>query len=111
MKKHGIKIDFVDLSNLKTVEEKIKEETKLIWIETPTNPTMKICDIQAICELRNKKNKNVIVLVDNTFASLYLQSPLLLGADISLHSMSKYIGGHSDLIMGALIVNDKVLYD
>jgi len=84
-------------------------KTKLIWIETPTNPTLKICDIKKICEL-SKKHKTISV-VDNTFASPYLQTPLLLGADISLNSCTKYIGGHSDLVMGCITLNDTELRD
>src|SRR5690606_29588899 len=91
------------------VEEAITDKTKLIWVETPTNPTLKLADIEAIGNVA--KAKNILYAVDNTFASPYLQNPLDLGADIVMHSVTKYIGGHSDVVMGALVVKDKTLYD
>lgn len=105
---YGIKFHFIDLSDPQTVNEYINENTKLIWIETPTNPTMKIVDIQAISAVA--KAKNVLLAVDNTFASPYLQTPIDLGADIVMHSATKYLGGHSDVVMGALMLNDEELY-
>jgi cystathionine beta-lyase len=105
---YGIKFHFVDLTK-DTLEKHITSRTKLIWIETPTNPILSIVDIKAISAL-TKKN-NILLAVDNTFASPYLQQPLLLGADIVMHSASKYLGGHSDVILGALVVNDKALAD
>jgi len=81
----------------------------MVWIETPTNPTLKIFDIKAISEISHKHNS--LVVVDNTFLSPYFQKPLLLGADIVVHSTTKYINGHSDIIGGAIVLNDKVLYD
>ena len=108
-KRQGLTIDFVDMTDFENVEKFRKPETKCIIIETPTNPTMKICDIQKICTWAKKHN--IISVVDNTFASPYLQSPLLLGADICWNSCTKYIGGHSDLIMGTLTLNDKELRD
>lgn len=105
--KFGIKFHYIDLGNPETVKACISEKTKLIWIETPTNPLMNICDIKAISTLA--KAQNVIVCVDNTFASPYLQNPLDLGADITMHSSTKYLGGHSDVIQGALIMNDATL--
>jgi len=107
--KNGVKFTFVDMTDVKNVEKVIQENTKLIWIETPTNPTLKVCDIEAICAIA--KSKNIITAVDNTFPSPYLQSPLLLGADISVNSVTKYIGGHSDVVMGALVTNNKELRD
>ena len=104
----GIKFHFVDLSNAKNAEAYINKNTKLFWIETPSNPLMRIIDIEA-CVSIAKKN-NCIVAVDNTFASPYLQNPLELGADIVMHSVTKYLGGHSDVVMGALVVNDEKLY-
>jgi len=106
--KFGIKFHFIDLSNPANAEAYINKNTKLFWIETPSNPLMRIIDIQA-CVAIAKKN-NIIVAVDNTFASPYLQNPLDLGADIVMHSVTKYLGGHSDVIMGALVVNDEKLY-
>jgi cystathionine gamma-lyase len=110
--KHSIKVDFVDLTDLELVEKSFTDKTRLVWIETPTNPTLKVIDIQAVVNIaRQKRGKDCLVLCDNTFASMYLQRPLEFGCDISLHSVSKYIGGHSDVIMGALVVNDKELRD
>lgn len=94
------------MCDLREVQEHIKTNTKAIWIETPTNPTLKICDIKKICEIA--KENNIMSVVDNTFLSPVIQSPLLLGADFVMHSCTKYIGGHSDLLMGAMITNNKV---
>jgi len=107
--RNGVTYSFVDMTDVTKVEEAIKPNTKLIWIETPTNPTLKVCDIEAICKLA--KSKGIITVVDNTFPSPYLQSPLLLGADISMNSVTKYIGGHSDVVMGVLVTNDLALRD
>ena len=103
--KYGIKFHFVPMGNLSAVEEKLNENTKLIWVETPTNPTMKIIDIVAMGKLA--KANNVLLAVDNTFATPYLQTPLDLGADIVMHSATKYLGGHSDVVMGVLVVKDE----
>lgn len=105
---YGIKFHFVDLSDSKNVLDKINGNTKLIWLETPTNPTMQIVDIEMYAKIA-KENK-IILGVDNTFASPYLQNPLDLGADIVMHSVTKYLGGHSDVIMGALMLNDEEIY-
>ena len=105
----GLKFKYVDMSSLEAVEAAISADTKLIWLETPTNPLMNIGDIAAIGNIAKKAN--ALLCVDNTFASPYLQTPLDLGADIVLHSATKYLGGHSDVIQGALVVNDKALYD
>lgn len=107
--KFGIKFHFVDMENAQEIVEHINDHTKMIWIETPTNPMMNIIDIKAVSQISSKHK--LILAVDNTFATPYLQSPLDLGADIVMHSVTKYIGGHSDLVMGALIVNDKALAD
>lgn len=104
----GIKFTFVDTSDVEAVRGAITDKTKLIWVETPTNPTLKLADIAAIAEV-TKENK-VLYVVDNTFASPYLQNPLDLGADIVMHSVTKYLGGHSDVVMGALLMNDEDLY-
>jgi cystathionine beta-lyase len=103
----GIKFHFVDMTNLEQFKSLINENTKLVWVETPTNPLMKLADIAAIAEIT--KDKNVLFAVDNTFATPYLQKPLDLGADIVMHSATKYLGGHSDVIAGALIVKDEQL--
>ena len=88
--KYKVELDFVDLTKLENVEKAIKKNTKLIWIESPTNPTLKICDIEEICKIAKKNN--ILSLVDNTFSSPYISSPMLLGADIVLQSCTKYIG-------------------
>lgn len=103
----GIKFHFVDMQNTNTIEDFINENTKLIWVETPTNPMLNIIDIKAASVIAKKYN--VLLAVDNTFATPYLQQPLVLGADIVMHSATKYLGGHSDVVLGALIVQDKVL--
>ncbi len=102
----GIKSRFVGMNNLTAFESAIKPETKLIWIETPTNPMLNIVDILAICTIAKKKG--ILTCVDNTFASPYLQNPLDLGADIVLHSATKYIGGHSDVVHGAVVTNSEL---
>jgi cystathionine gamma-lyase len=107
--KFGIKFHFIDLSNASNAEAYINKNTKLFWLETPSNPLMRIIDIKACVALAKKNNS--IVAVDNTFASPYLQNPLDLGADIVMHSVTKYLGGHSDVIMGALVVNNEKLKD
>ncbi len=104
----GIRFHFIDLSNAENIRNYINENTKLIWLETPTNPLMNIVDIEASVAIA--REHNVIVSVDNTFASPYLQNPLDLGADIVMHSVTKYLGGHSDVIMGALATNNEKLY-
>ncbi len=102
--KFGIKFLYVDTTNAANVKAAITPKTKLIWLETPTNPLMNISDIAAITKMA--KASNILVCVDNTFASPYLQNPLDQGADIVMHSSTKYLGGHSDVIQGALIMND-----
>jgi len=106
---YGIKFHFIDLNDANNISKYINKNTKLIWTETPTNPTMKIVDIAA-CSAIAKKH-NLLLAVDNTFASPYLQNPLALGADIVMHSVTKYLGGHSDVVMGALVVNDDKLHE
>jgi len=105
---YGIKFHFLDLSNPDIINEYINDNTRLVWIETPTNPTMQIIDIEAIAKIT--KTKGLLLAVDNTFASPYLQNPMDLGADIVMHSVTKYIGGHSDVVMGALMLDDEGLY-
>ncbi len=106
---YGIKFHFINMSDASNISQYVNDKTKLIWIETPTNPTMQIVDIEACAKIA--KEKNILLAVDNTFASPYLQNPLLLGADIVMHSVTKYLGGHSDVVMGALIVNDDKLHE
>jgi cystathionine gamma-lyase/cystathionine beta-lyase len=107
--KFGIKFHFIDLTNAENVKNYINSNTKLIWAETPTNPTMQIIDIEAVAKIA--KANNVIMVADNTFASPYLQNPLDLGADIVMHSVTKYLGGHSDVVMGALITNNPEIHE
>ncbi|RPD45998.1 cystathionine gamma-synthase [Paracnuella aquatica] len=105
----GITFHYVDMQDAQNVAAVINDKTKLIWCETPTNPLMNIADIGALSALA--KQHNLILVVDNTFASPYLQNPLDLGADIVMHSSTKYLGGHSDVIQGALVLNDQKLRD
>jgi len=106
---YGIKFHFINLTNADNIKEYINANTKLIWAETPTNPTMQIIDIEACAKIA--KDNNLLLAVDNTFASPYLQNPLALGADIVMHSVTKYLGGHSDVVMGALVMNDDKLHE
>jgi len=107
--KYGLKFQYVDMNEVANVVNAISEKTKLIWIETPTNPLMKIADIEEITKAVKNKKPAIVVAVDNTFATPYLQRPLDLGVDIVMHSATKYLGGHSDLVMGALMVKDAKL--
>lgn len=107
--KFGIKVNYTDTTNIENVFNAVTPNTKLIWIETPTNPTLKISDIEAIAKIA--KAHNCLLCVDNTFASPALQKPLKLGADIVVHSATKYLGGHSDLIAGLVVVKDKTIGD
>lgn len=107
--KYGIKFHFIGMQDMDAIEAHINANTKLIWVETPTNPMMNIIDIKAASALAKKHN--LLLAVDNTFATPYLQRPLDLGADIVMHSATKYLGGHSDLVVGALVVKDKELAD
>ncbi len=102
--KYGIVFHYVPMTDLNAVEAAVTSNTKLIWAETPTNPTMKIIDIEGVAKIAKKAN--AWLAVDNTFTSPYLQNPLNLGADIVMHSVTKYLGGHSDVVMGALVVSD-----
>ncbi|MEQ9438190.1 MAG: cystathionine gamma-synthase [Cyclobacteriaceae bacterium] len=104
---YGIKFHFVPMNDLEQVKEKISDKTRLFWVETPTNPMMNVVDIRSIADLA--KAKGAWTVVDNTFATPYLQNPLDLGADMVLHSITKYLGGHSDTVMGAVIVKDSAL--
>ena len=106
---YNISFSFTDFTDLNAVKEAFQPSTRMVWIETPTNPILKIFDIAAIADYSRKKN--VISVVDNTFATPYFQKPLLLGADIVVHSTTKYINGHSDLIGGAVILNNTELYE
>jgi len=104
----GLKFTYVDARYLENVERAIKRNTRIIWLETPTNPLMKLCDVRAISKIA--REQNIITIVDNTFMSPYFQSPLDLGADIVLHSTTKYLGGHSDVVGGAVMLSNEQLY-
>ena len=107
--KFGIRFIYLDTTNVVTISSSITNNTKLVWLETPTNPLMNITDIGAVAALT--KPKNILLAVDNTFASPYLQNPIDLGADIVMHSVTKYLGGHSDVIQGSLMMNSPELRD
>ena len=104
---YGIKFHFIPMGEIASVEQYVNENTRLIWVETPTNPLLHIIDIKGAAAIAKKHN--ILLAVDNTFATPYLQTPLDLGADIVVHSLTKYMGGHSDVVMGALVVNDEEL--
>jgi len=106
--KYGVEYDFVDCTNIQNIKNAIKPNTKLLYLETPANPTMGITDLKAACELA--KEHNIIVCVDNTFCSPYLQNPIDFGADIVLHSMTKFINGHADIVGGMLVAKEEALY-
>ena len=105
--KYGIIFHFVDMLDVQNIKNAVNENTKLIWVETPTNPMMNIIDLEATAKIA--KEAGVMLAVDNTFATPYLQNPLDQGADIVMHSATKYLGGHSDVIMGALVCNDEAI--
>ena len=107
--KFGVKFHFVDMHNAENIKKFINANTKLIWSESPTNPLLNIVDLSAVVSIAKKQN--ILVCVDNTFASPYLQNPLDLGADIVMHSVTKYLSGHSDVIQGCLVMNDTELRD
>ncbi len=107
--KFGIAFHFVGMQDLSAMEAQINGNTKLIWVETPTNPMMNVIDLKGVSQLA--KRHNILLAVDNTFATPYLQQPLDLGADIVMHSATKYLGGHSDVVLGALVVKEKELAD
>ncbi|XP_029041703.1 putative cystathionine gamma-lyase 2 [Osmia bicornis bicornis] len=101
----NIAVSFVDMSDVNNIIANIKPNTKMIWLETPTNPLLKLIDIKAVTDTLKKKNPEIIVVIDNTFLTCYYQKPLELGADIVVYSLTKYMNGHSDIIMGAAVTN------
>lgn len=105
----GVETTFVDANDPARVQDALRPETRLVWLETPTNPLLGIVPIRVVADLAHTHDPNLLVVVDNTFASSYFQRPLTLGADIVLHSATKYLGGHSDVVLGALVVKDKAL--
>ena len=106
---YGLQFDFVDMADLEVVRSRLKPDTRLVWVETPTNPLLKIIDLAALAEIAQRASAQVAV--DNTFASPYLQQPLKFGADFVVHSTTKYLGGHSDVVGGAILTNDTAAYE
>ena len=109
LKRYNLEFDFVDITSSQSLERYIKSNTKLVWLESPSNPLLKLVDIEAIANIAKKYN--ILVAVDNTFATPFFQKPLKFGADIVMHSTTKYLNGHSDVIGGALVTNDQDLYN
>ncbi|HLA99598.1 MAG TPA: aminotransferase class I/II-fold pyridoxal phosphate-dependent enzyme, partial [Anaerolineales bacterium] len=110
LKDYGLVFSYVDLADLDAVRESIRPETRLLWLETPTNPLLKVADIKAISELVSRLNPRLQIAVDNTFATPFLQQPLALGAHYVVHSTTKYLGGHSDVVGGAILTSDPDAY-
>ncbi|HLB47877.1 MAG TPA: cystathionine gamma-synthase [Anaerolineales bacterium] len=111
LKDYGIEYSFVDMTDLAAVRTGLRPNTRLVWLETPTNPRLKVFDIRAIAEVSHVNGPRTLMGVDNTFATPYLQRPLELGADIVVHSTTKYLGGHSDVVGGAIILDDDATYE
>ena len=107
---YGIEFDYIDTTDSGVIADSVREDTRFLWLESPTNPLLKITDIRAACKAAKARNPELLVVVDNTFASPALQNPLALGADIVVHSTTKYLGGHSDVIGGAVVINDETLF-
>lgn len=103
---HGLEVDSVDLTDVQNLEKAIKPNTKMVWFESPSNPLLKVVDIAAVVQTAKKANPEIVVVVDNTFMSPYFQRPISLGADVVVHSITKYINGHSDVVMGAVITDN-----
>lgn len=106
----GIEVIFVDMTNLENLKSAIKPNLKLVWLETPTNPSMKVIDIKGVSEMVHKNSK-AFVVVDNTFLTPYFQRPLELGADMVTYSLTKYMNGHADVVMGSIAMNDEKFYE
>ena len=111
LSRYGLKFDFVDTTDPENVAEALTPQTRLVWLETPTNPLLSVTDIRAVAEVVHSHSSHPLLAVDNTFATPYLQQPLQLGADIVVHSTTKYLGGHSDVVGGAVIVKDSALFE
>jgi cystathionine beta-lyase/cystathionine gamma-synthase len=109
--KYGMEFSYAELTDLAAVRTGLRPNTRFVWIETPTNPRLKVVDIRAVSEIAHAHNPAVKVIVDNTFATPYLQQPIVLGADVVVHSTTKYLGGHSDVVGGAALMNDAALYE
>lgn len=110
-KRWGLKVIYANVDDVKSFQKAVQKQTKLVWVETPTNPLLKIIDLKKLAEMIKSKNKDVLIAVDNTFSSPYFQRPLALGADIVVHSTTKYLSGHSDIIGGAVATSHKHLFD
>jgi cystathionine gamma-lyase len=108
--KMGIEVQYVDFDDLKSLEKAFKANTKIVWMETPTNPLMKVLDVKAIADVVHKKSEAYLV-VDNTFLTSYFQRPLELGADVVMYSLNKFMNGHHDVVMGAVTTNDEKIYE
>ncbi|XP_065218436.1 cystathionine gamma-lyase-like [Planococcus citri] len=108
--KSGISVSFIDVNDFEKIDQVLDQNTKLIWLENPTNPLMKVIDIRAIARYVKSKNPDIIVVVDNTFLTPYFQKPLALGADISVYSVTKYMNGHTDVIMGAAVTDSETIH-
>jgi cystathionine gamma-synthase len=111
LRRYGLGFDFIDTTDPENVAEALTDQTRLVWLETPTNPLLSVTDIQAVAEVVHSHANHPLLVVDNTFATPYLQRPLDLGADIVIHSTTKYLGGHSDVVGGAVIVKEQALFE
>ncbi|HEX8990992.1 MAG TPA: cystathionine gamma-synthase [Anaerolineales bacterium] len=111
LRRYGLNFDFIDTTDPENIAEALTPETRLVWLETPTNPLLSVTDIRAVAEAVHAHSAHSLLVVDNTFATPYLQRPLELGADLVVHSTTKYLGGHSDVVGGAVVMKDRGLYD
>ena len=111
LKRYGLNFNFINTTDPENVAESLTPQTQLVWLETPTNPLLSLSDIQAVAEIVHLHSNHPLLVVDNTFATPYLQNPLELGADIVIHSTTKYLGGHSDAVGGAVVVKDQTIYE
>jgi cystathionine gamma-synthase len=111
LRRYGLSFNFINTTDPENVAESLTSQTQLVWLETPTNPLLSISDIQAVAEIVHLHSNHPLLVVDNTFATPYLQHPLELGADIVIHSTTKYLGGHSDTVGGAVIVKDRAIFE
>jgi cystathionine gamma-synthase len=111
LQRYGLRFNFIDTTDPENVAEALTPQTRLVWLETPSNPLLSVTDIQAMAEIVHQHSNHPLLAVDNTFATPYLQHPLELGADIVIHSTTKYLGGHSDAVGGAVIVNERAIFE
>lgn len=108
--RNGFEVDYVDFTDLKSLKNHLRSDTKLMWFETPTNPTLTLVDIKAVCDLAKSVAQDVVIVLDNTFLSPYFQRPLEMGATVSMYSLTKYVNGHADVVMGAAVTNSEELH-